>query len=178
MLLLHQSLWVHMSIVHVDLEGLIFLVFSNSLTLFLSPLPTGSLSSGGRDLLETSHLGLSSPNSFTFHIMSGLCLCSHLLGPINQQLSLDVTQSQHWNFCLVTSDGQLGSISLIIWFHLDYLHRCIQFLEVSTVLGFYTAPQIPFTLNYLSLHSLPQYFLPSPSPFGPPNLVSVFPLHP
>lgn len=48
------------------------------LTLFLPPHPWGSLSAEGRDLMETSHLGLGVPRSLSLCIMSGN-ICSHLL---------------------------------------------------------------------------------------------------
>ena len=51
-----------MSFAHVDLEGIVILVFtihSGSYTLY--PPGLGSMSCEGRNLMETSHLGLSVP---------------------------------------------------------------------------------------------------------------------
>jgi hypothetical protein len=44
-------------------------------TLFLSPLPQGSLSPKGRDLMKTSHLGLSIPKSLTLSTLPAVGLC-------------------------------------------------------------------------------------------------------
>lgn len=64
---------------NVDLEDH-FLGASFPLTLFLPPLPWGSLSPEGRDVMETAHLGLSVSKSLTLCTRSGCgSLCSYLL---------------------------------------------------------------------------------------------------
>jgi hypothetical protein len=57
---------------HTDLENLLFFI------------PIGSYSisasfSTGRDLMKTSHLGLSVPRSLTLCLAVGLCIYFHLL---------------------------------------------------------------------------------------------------
>ena len=63
-----------MSFDPVDLENLVFLVYSIPLwlfTLFLSLLCWDSLKLEVKDLMETFHLGLSVSMSFTLYIISG-----------------------------------------------------------------------------------------------------------
>lgn len=48
-------------------------------TFFVPPLPQGSLSSGGRDLMETSHLGLGVLGLYPSAYYLGFLICSRLL---------------------------------------------------------------------------------------------------
>lgn len=59
-----------MSFAHVDLKGLVFLMSPLALSLFLPPLPQGSLSSKGRDLIEAFHLGFSVSQFLPLGILS------------------------------------------------------------------------------------------------------------
>lgn len=70
--ILLPSLGVHVSFDNAYLQAVVFLVFSIplALTFFASPLLWAFLSFVGRDLTETSHLGLRVPKSLTRFVMS------------------------------------------------------------------------------------------------------------
>jgi len=55
---------------HVDLEGLVSLVSPSGSYTLSAYSASGSLNSVGRDLMDTSHLGLSFPRALTLCIMS------------------------------------------------------------------------------------------------------------
>lgn len=79
--MLLQTLRVHMWAIHVDLETLSSLCPLSPLALNSSALlPWSSLSLEGKDLIETSHSGLSVPRFLTYYITfaCGSHLCPHL----------------------------------------------------------------------------------------------------
>jgi hypothetical protein len=81
---LPQSLWVHISFAHVDVEALFVWCPPSALALtpfFLLFLLWGSLNSEGRDLMETFHLGLCSKISCSLRNVQavGFYICFHLL---------------------------------------------------------------------------------------------------
>lgn len=72
--------------------------------------------------------------------------------------SISMSQYCDWKLHLVTRDGQLGSVSPIIWqFPLHLLLHMYALQDTSTVLGFHMTPQMTINLSCLS-----PYFLPCP----------------
>ena len=69
--ILPLSLWVHMRCSHVELEGLVSLVTPSGSYTLSAYSASGSLNTVERDLMETSHLGLSVLRYLTLCIMSG-----------------------------------------------------------------------------------------------------------
>lgn len=65
------SLFVHMCLKPVDFEDHVSLVSPSSLKLLPLPFPQASLSPGGRDFLNSFHLGQSVPRFLTLHMLSG-----------------------------------------------------------------------------------------------------------
>lgn len=96
--------WINLLSNNLDLNqmcayvlGYFPLVSSSPLavTVFLSPLLQSSLILRGRGLVETSHLGPSSPRSLTLHRVQlwFSCICSHLL---DEETSLMMLCSDPW----------------------------------------------------------------------------------
>ena len=97
--MLTQSLWVQIILHHVDLIGFAFLVFSipSELLRLLSPLLLlDSLNPEGRDLMKTSHLGLSVPRSLAFSIITGYGLLYLFLSVVGGRFS-DDGWTRHWS---------------------------------------------------------------------------------
>lgn len=82
-----------------------------------------------------------------------------------------ISQSTHWKACLVTKNGQTGSIFPIAR-SLSYCHPH-RFLRISTVLDFWLIPEMPNLLIQFLLVLSPSILsqsicsVPSPSPSKP-----------
>lgn len=106
-----------------------FISFPLALTLFLSPLPWGSLSSARSDLMQISHLGLSVPRSLTLFIMSdseSLCLFQFAAGGSFS----DHGWGRHLSVSLAQATISFLTTTVKIYYIIIYLS--ISLLEVGT----------------------------------------------
>jgi hypothetical protein len=120
--MLHQTLWVQRNF---DLQDLVFMVSSSpsSYSTTLPPLQ-GSLSPQGSDLIETSHLGLSVPRSFTFCVTSG-CGSLHLFPSAAGGSFSEDGWARHWSMSIAgcyqdSFFAFLFSFTSSIWFYSSF----------------------------------------------------------